>query len=263
MVAYSLAPAGDRAVAPHPVGDEVVMGVGATSRPDDFYRDMQQHFVYDMRGRMIDSVGLLPGHVEYGGNKMSEHTARSIYAVSNDRLYFGPGDANEIRIFRFEVSQQNGASQLQASQPEQRAASMVLERIIRRTPDYPLELTPAMVEKLKESVRNNYRNLQARSPEFQINIELQVEHTVFPPRIPAQSRLLVDADRNIWEQRYNMPGDTLVVFTVYSPDGEWLGPVTMPDRFRPTDIGSDYILGIWLNPEDVQFIRMYRLARQP
>jgi hypothetical protein len=36
----------------------------------------------------------------------------------------------------------------------------------------------------------------------------------------------------------------------------------LPARLQVSDIGSDYVLGIWRNEDDVQFIRRYRLERE-
>jgi hypothetical protein len=40
-----------------------------------------------------------------------------------------------------------------------------------------------------------------------------------------------------------------------------LGSVALPDRFRPTQIGSDFVLGVWSDDLDVQHVRMYRLDK--
>ena len=91
---------------------------------------------------------------------------------------------------------------------------------------------------------------------------MQIDHIAFPDSMRAQARLMVDSENNIWEQRYNLPGDTLDTFAVFNSDGVWQGRVTMPPRFRVSDIGNDYVLGIWRDDDDVQFVRMYKLVKR-
>jgi hypothetical protein len=46
---------------------------------------------------------------------------------------------------------------------------------------------------------------------------------------------------------------------VFDKAGKWLGTVTLPARFNPMDIGTDYVLGLWRDEDDVEHVRMYRL----
>ena len=35
----------------------------------------------------------------------------------------------------------------------------------------------------------------------------------------------------------------------------------MPARFEPRHIGSDYVLGVWRNDDDVEHVMMYELVK--
>jgi hypothetical protein len=242
-----------------------VVGYSLIENPprEGFYRDMYQHFVFDMRGRMIDSIGMLVGQGFSGlDGEPGMFSPRGYYSVRGDKLYFGVGDRHETRIYRIEVIVATGdPAALRASNPEQPLARMVLERLVRRDPDRPLEITPEVIERQKETQRKFWRDRLAKGQGPNVNIESQISRMRFPERFPAQQRLLVDSERNIWEQRYKIPGDTVDTFSVYDSIGAWLGLVEMPQGFRPTDIGRDYILGIWRNEDDVPFVRVYRLAK--
>ena len=70
--------------------------------------------------------------------------------------------------------------------------------------------------------------------------------------------------RSIW------PGPIRFRSTFFAPDGTWLGTVSLPPRlvrayihYRSPylEIGDDYILGVWKDELDVQYVRMYRLNR--
>ncbi|HEX9893497.1 MAG TPA: hypothetical protein VGA78_06215 [Gemmatimonadales bacterium] len=36
-----------------------------------------------------------------------------------------------------------------------------------------------------------------------------------------------------------------MIWSVFAPDGRYRGEVEFPPRFRPLDIGRDYVLGSW------------------
>ena len=57
------------------------------------------------------------------------------------------------------------------------------------------------------------------------------------------------------------PGDDTRRYQVFDTTGQWLGAVTMPERFRPTDIGPDYVLGICQDEDDIEYIRLYPLLK--
>ncbi len=266
MLAYSLAPPPDRLRYSSEVsasGHEQGPTLGPNKAPEGFYREEYQHFLYDMKGRMIDSLGLLPGGSEYGGNMQGAFPTRGFYAVNGDRLFFGTGNTHEIRVYRFDISDDIGnpaASRL--AHPEKRLVSMILERMIRRTPDNSLRLTPEVKAQYLDAERKRWQTLLDKGHiPAGVSIELQLEHIAFPDSIPAQERLLTDSEKNIWEQRYKLPGDTLDTFAIFDEAGVWQGRIVMPPRFRVSDIGADYVLGIWRDDDDVQFIRMYKLIK--
>jgi hypothetical protein len=216
-----------------------------------------------MHGRVIDSVGILPGRTEIGGTGTPAYPTRGFYHVRHNRLYFGMGDRHEVRVYRFEI--EPGVSDpagMRLSNPEKRLASMFMERIVRRAPDSSRAVTPAIIEARKEAAREGARKMQQRlGSGIQINVDRQAEMLAFPDSLPAQARVTVDSEGNIWEQRYNMPGDSLDTFAIFDVTGVWLGNLAMPPRFRFTDIGADYVAGIWRDEFDVEYVRLYRLVK--
>jgi hypothetical protein len=94
--------------------------------------------------------------------------------------------------------------------------------------------------------------------------------TLAAPNLPAYAQL-VDNDRNLWvsdasldwylAQGFSRVPAGPVAWRVFDRDGRWLGSVTMPPRFRPMDIGSDYVLGLWRDADDVEHVRLYQLTR--
>ena len=48
-------------------------------------------------------------------------------------------------------------------------------------------------------------------------------------------------------------------WSVFEPTGQLRAEVTMPPKFRPYDIGADFVLGVIRDDLDVERIHMYRL----
>jgi hypothetical protein len=51
-------------------------------------------------------------------------------------------------------------------------------------------------------------------------------------------------------------------YYVFSPTGAWLGELTLPPhRVACHQIGNDFVLGVWVDELDVQYVRMYALEK--
>jgi hypothetical protein len=60
---------------------------------------------------------------------------------------------------------------------------------------------------------------------------------------------------------YAHPGSDERRWTVFSPEGRALGSVVTPPGLRVLEIGRDYVLGVWQDELDVEYVRMHRLDR--
>ena len=63
------------------------------------------------------------------------------------------------------------------------------------------------------------------------------------------------AEREVGDVTLSLPGD------VFDPDGIWLGTVATPRGLRVTEIGTDYVVGVWRDELDVEYIRVYDLEK--
>ncbi len=85
---------------------------------------------------------------------------------------------------------------------------------------------------------------------------------------PAFSQLLADRAGRLWVREshpadFVRPGDPASlpsVWNVFSAEGKWLCNVGMPAHFLPTDIGSDYVLGVARDSDGLETVVMYRLG---
>ena len=79
-------------------------------------------------------------------------------------------------------------------------------------------------------------------------------------------QFLVDASRNLWVEQYDPLRESgeperAMRFDVFDPDGFFLGAVQLPPNFEPTDIGDDYVLGLWEDELEVQYALKYDLVK--
>ncbi len=82
-----------------------------------------------------------------------------------------------------------------------------------------------------------------------------------PDRWPANGRILGGADE-IWIQEARaLPDGAGRRWFVYSLTGVARGVAVLPDAFNPTDVGSDYVLGILASASGRDAAVMFRLSR--
>lgn len=98
-------------------------------------------------------------------------------------------------------------------------------------------------------------------PERRADQRAWIADVPMPEHIPTVQALLVDREENAWIRQYSDVADMPSRWTVIDADGEWLGTVEMPPRFRPLEIGADYVLGHWTDELDVEHVRRFELRK--
>jgi hypothetical protein len=81
------------------------------------------------------------------------------------------------------------------------------------------------------------------------------------PSYPAIDQLLLDADGLLWASPYDPAVLAPRTWYVFQRDGQLVDSVSVPERVRPFHIGTDFLLGVWYDPLDVEYVRLYRLRR--
>jgi hypothetical protein len=181
------------------------------------------------------------------GRNVVPFTGSTRFAITGDRVAVGSPDRYEVRILR-----PDGA----------------LERIFRRTFD-EVRVTQADIAWLMERrlgevegadnqrlVRQAFRDLRyaPTMPAFGVP-------TWTSGREPGGPDILADAAGNLWTFDHYRPGEYRNRFSVFSPEGVWLGTVALPELFTPSQIGPDFILGTWTDDLGFAHIRRYRLNK--
>jgi len=78
--------------------------------------------------------------------------------------------------------------------------------------------------------------------------------------LPLIQHLTTDHDGYLWFVGAQASlGASANALHVVSPDGQYLGEVDLPPRFFPVDIGRGWILGIWRDELDVEYLRLHAL----
>jgi sugar lactone lactonase YvrE len=73
--------------------------------------------------------------------------------------------------------------------------------------------------------------------------------------VPVYSKLIGDADRNLWA----MAGDDTGRWFVFEPSGGYVGWVLMPADLDVWQIGEGFVLGVETDDLGVERVRVYRL----
>lgn len=84
-----------------------------------------------------------------------------------------------------------------------------------------------------------------------------------PPRMPAVSRMLVDAEDRLWAMDFLAPRDTAAAWRIFDADGRWLATVPVPRAFTIHAVRDGHAVGVWRDDDDVEQVRVYALDRLP
>jgi hypothetical protein len=83
----------------------------------------------------------------------------------------------------------------------------------------------------------------------------------YADQLPPYSAITVDPTGHVWIENYRHFTEPTSEWAVFSPSGEWLGQVRMPDGLQVLEIGADYIIGIAVDNLGVNYVRQYELRR--
>jgi len=203
-------------------------------------RDTVPMLVFEPGGTLRDSIGRFPAPEFYVRSSGRSAFATSLpfgrsteAVVSGDRFYAGHSERYEIVRYS------------PAGAPD----------LIVRLDRPPAPIPPGDLERYKaeqmEDADASFRQQAARN----------LEEMPYPATYPAFADAVADPQGNLWLLDYPRPGNDERRWTVFSPEGTALGTVVTPPGLRMLDVGSDYLLGVWQDDLDVEYVRLYRLDR--
>lgn len=189
--------------------------------------------------RMLDSVG---GSERWGqvverrlvGSRPLPLGKEPVVAVGGSRAFVG--DADRFMLAGYDIAGNRVAS---------------LERA-----EAPIAITPA-------DIRDEIERAVAESGESRrAGVERSYAEITFPTTVPAYTHLVVDAEDFAWVRSFPRSGAREARWSVFSPSGTFVREVAIPTHLEVFEIGRDYVLGRYLDPEEaIPQVRLYRLER--
>lgn len=205
----------------------------------------------DGPARLLDSI---PGSERWGmvvngrfvGSRPLPLGKQPVSGIGRERVYSGTADSFHINVYALDGSP--------------------LPPLRRDIP--PAPLTQADVRAFVE------RQVAVAGETQRSATEAEYADITFPATHPAYTALLVDAEDHVWVRHPERMGaaepnpstgttsSTWSTWSVFSPDGAFVTEVLLPRNLQPFEIGPDYVLGRYLNPEQaLPLVRLYRLQR--
>jgi hypothetical protein len=214
--------------------------------------------VVDRAGQLVRTFGPLPSVAlarQSGGRGVADviFSQRATSSVAGRQVFYGFPDTFAVRVFTGEGK---------------------LVRIIRRAWT-PVPVTRAQI--------NAYKNVQiaavGRSAGGQRgrggpDQQRGMDEAIFAKSYPAFENIVADAGGGVWVQDGVRAGEVVpdatmarppqpTRWSVFDGGGRWLGDVQMPPRFRPMEIGVDYVLGLTSDDDGLEFVTLYRIEKPP
>ncbi len=137
---------------------------------------------------------------------------------------------------------------------EQWGLGGALHRLVRWA-EVPKRVTEAMVARFREE---RLRSIPADRHDL---AEEMLEGLVFPEVLPVYRRILVDADDNIWVERYRTDWEDEGYWWVFDPTGRWLGTPQVPPDIDIREVGIDCLIGVRVDENDVEEVVVLDLLR--
>ncbi|MEZ4413368.1 MAG: hypothetical protein R2910_10320 [Gemmatimonadales bacterium] len=212
-------------------------------------RDSASYMRFGLDGTPVASFGKFPQGEVFGVQVRAEGPPSpfpvpfglmTVAALRADTMLIGTGTSFEVAAFGPDGTPVGG---LQAAIPRDEVTRADAK-----------EFTAAAITRLKTGAKTLNTTLDS-------SLVRALENAPFPARKPAFGRMLVDATGALWLSAPLNPPASASSWTVFAPDGTWLGTVTTPEGLRVDEIGVDYVLGMYRQRHGQERVRSYPLTR--
>lgn len=82
----------------------------------------------------------------------------------------------------------------------------------------------------------------------------------YPKVFPPYAALVIDVLNNLWVESFPVPGRERE-WTVYSDSGVPVAQLRVDAAYQILEAGRDYVLGIWRDELEVEYVRVYKLQK--
>lgn len=159
---------------------------------------------------------------------------RLAMATHGDRLFLGDGVQFEIRVLD----------------------SIGAPMAIYRRDVAPISVTEDALRTYERS-----RLDEQRTEGFRLLLESVFREWTAPETQPYFDTFVVDSEGNLWVRAYSRDQTVRPMWSVFDTDGKWLGDVATPRRLDVRAIGPDYVLGLWQDANDVEYVQKHPLVK--
>lgn len=222
-----------------------------TGEPGTVTRDSATYMRFDLTGAPTVLIGDFPQGESFGVKVRPTEPPRpfplpyglsTVAATRGDTTLIGTGASFEIAFFG------------PAGAPVGLLRAAIPRAAI--TEEEQAAFTAAAITRIRTGAKALHTSLDS-------SFIQSLEHPPYPARKPAFGRLLVDATGALWVSEPVTATALPTSWTVFAPDGSWLGAVQTPEGFRVDEIGADYLLGVWRERHGGERVRSYPLTRGP
>jgi hypothetical protein len=128
----------------------------------------------------------------------------------------------------------------------------VLKRII-RVRQSPRPVTASMISAHRKAPR--FRDSPSRP-----NVSPTIDDAFYPKTLPPYAVFRVDDAGRLWVQDYPAPGEQ-PRWSVFDQDGRLVANVLTPAGVEVLEVGSTYLIGLWRDEDEVEYVRVYGVKR--
>jgi len=195
----------------------------------------------ELNGTIVDTIGYLPWADfvpgEEGRRTMALFEQQAVAVPFGNRMLHGLADDFAVQVYGVDGT---------------------LDGEFRR-PFTPRPVTEAILSAAEEKELERVQGPEADM--WRAQIASRYHQGPRADALPAYQRFLIDAADHVWIQHYLAPGDSVVVWSVFSPGSAFLGEVEVPAALRLHDIGTSRAVGVWTDQFDVQTLRVYEIMK--
>ncbi len=132
-------------------------------------------------------------------------------------------------------------------------------RTIVRWASEPAPVTEREIATWRDTTVAQYTQKLSRDAALQV-----LNQVPAPTSRPPYARILLDRAGNLWVEsgRANGTAPETMDYFVFNPTGAWLGVVALPP-IEVLEIGDDYVLGIYRDELDIQYLQVHELVKWP
>lgn len=130
------------------------------------------------------------------------------------------------------------------------AAGQILRQVHVDAPRVPVN--DSIVAEYREAVRNQIARARAEGAPMRER---------FARHAPAITDAVVDRDAFTWVRRWSAHSAANAEWLIFHRDGKPAGRIALPAALRVSDIGSDYLLGVFSDEDGVQRLQRYHVQR--